>query len=350
MRTYLVDIYLAYNLGDDMFLDHLASSFPNTSFVPFYPGHLYDDFYKQYKNVRKFPYTTLDKISAKFGVTNKLKDYNLMAEQYDGLIFIGGGIFREESYWKSVYEYRNNVTDAFLQKDKTVRFIGCNFGPFQTKEFENAYYTLFEKCGAVSFRDQKSYSLFKDLTNVTYAPDVLWDYKLPSSEKKIKTLGISIIDSKHKFGLEEYHQAYVDSHQAVIKEYLKEGFCIKLFSFCEIEGDLQVCKEIAKIAPYQIEIHNYTGNIQEYLAEFGTCSEIIAARFHAIIIALKFKTPVLPIVYGDKTRNLLLDLSFENPIIEFDHLNLLNRINTQKYIYPKMDDFIKNASDHFNRI
>ena len=150
--------------------------------------------------------------------------------------------------------------------------------------------------------------------------------------------------------MEKYHQAYVENHQTVIQDYIKEGYRIKLFSFCEIEGDLQVCNEIAKIAPNQIEIYNYTGNIQEYLAEFGACSEIIAARFHAIIIAIKFKLPVLPIIYGDKTRNLLLDLSFENPRIEFDQLNLINRINTQKYIYPKIDEFIKNAGNHFNKI
>ena len=350
MKVYLVDIYLAKNLGDDMFLDHLASSYPDTTFVPFYPGKHYNVFFAQYDNIRKFPYTLKDKIYGKLGITNKLKDYNLMAAKYDGLIFMGGGIFREENYWKSVYRYRNSITNAFLKKDKKVSFIGCNFGPYQTEEFKNKYQTLFEKCEIISFRDQKSYRSFNDLANVAYAPDALWDYKLPSVTKKSKTLGISIIDPKHKFGLKQYHNDYVKNHQAVIQEYLKEGFQIKLFSFCEKEGDLQVCKEIAKTAPNRIEIHNYNGDIRNYLAEFGACSKIIAARFHAIIIAMKYGTPVLPIIYGEKTRNILEDLQFENKSIEFDNLDTMQKINSQTYIYPRIDDFIKNANKHFNFI
>lgn len=350
MKVYLVDIYLAKNLGDDMFLDHLASSYPDATFVPFYPGKNYNVFFEGYDNILKFPYTFLDKIYAKVGITNKIKDYNLMAEKYDGLIFLGGGIFREENYWKSVYKYRKSITNAFFQKNKKVSFIGCNFGPYQTEEFKNKYQSLFEKCEVISFRDQKSYQSFNDLANVAYAPDVLWNYKLPAVPKKTKTLGISIIDPKHKFGLKQYHQDYIINHQAVIQEYLKEGFQIKLFSFCEKEGDLEVCKEIAKTAPDKIEIYNYTGNIQKYLAEFGSCSKIIAARFHAIIIAMKYGTPVLPVIYGEKTRNILQDLKFENSSIEFDNLNKIQKINSQKYIYPKIEDFIKNANQHFNVI
>lgn len=350
MRTYLVDIYLAYNLGDDMFLDHLACSFPDAIFVPFYPGHSYDVFFKQYKNVCKFPYSILDKIYAKIGISNKLKNYNWMAEKYDGLIFIGGGIFREESYWKSVYEYRSSIANAFVRHNKKVSFIGCNFGPYQTGDFASMYRSLFKKCSTVCFRDIKSYSLFKEVPSASYAPDVLWDYTLPKSERKTKTLGISVIDSNHKSGLENYYQAYVESHKEVIESYLKDGYRVKLFSFCESEGDLKVCQEIAKIAPDQIEVHNYSGNIQKYLIEFGSCSEIIAARFHAVIIAMKFKIPVLPIVYGDKTRNLLQDLSFENITIEFNNLKGIKKINIQNYIEPQIDDFIKNANKHFYSI
>jgi colanic acid/amylovoran biosynthesis protein len=350
MKTYLVDIYLAFNLGDDMFLDHLAISFPDMRFVPFYAGHSYDTFFQQYKNVFKFPYGLLDKVYAKIGFSNKLQNYNLMSEKYDGLIFMGGGIFREESYWKSVYEYRENITNAFLRQNKTVRFVGCNFGPYQNKDFVSIYKSLFTNCSSVHFRDIKSYSLFKDVLSVSYAPDVLWDYKLPKSERKIKTLGISVIDSNHKCGLENYYKSYIESHKALIHNYLDDGYRIKLFSFCESEGDLKVCAEIAKIAPEQIEIHNYTGNIQKYLVEFGSCSEIIASRFHAIIIAMKFKIPVLPIVYGDKTRNLLQDLSFENAIIEFDNLKGIRKIAVQKYIEPHIDEFIKNSNQHFNFI
>ena len=350
MKKYLVDIYLAYNLGDDMFLDHLAASFPNHQFVPFYPGNGYNNFFDQYPNITKFPYSFLDKILSKIAVKNKLSDFDSMADEYDGLIFLGGGIFREESYWKSVFEYRNTITDAFLAKSKEVCFIGCNFGPYQSKEFESAYRALFKKCSSVCFRDQKSYHLFNELDNVSYAPDVLWDYKLPNVNQSAKTIGISIVNPKHKFGLEKYYDDYVLCHQKLIQQYVQKGFNVKLFSFCEAEGDLEVCNEIAKVAPDKIEVFNYNGNINSYLVEFGKCSEIIAARFHAVIIAMKFQIPVLPVIYGDKTRNLLEDLSFENRSIEFDALNILEKGFQNVYVEPKIDKFIRSAHQHFVNI
>jgi colanic acid/amylovoran biosynthesis protein len=347
LKTYLVDIYLANNLGDDMFLDHLAVSFPNVSFVPFYPGNGYDYFFKKYNNIKKFKYNFLDKLFSYFGVSNKLQNYDLMAEQFHGLIFLGGGIFREESYWKSVYEYRAEITNSFVKRNRTVKFIGCNFGSYYTSEFSKSYELLFSKCEVVRFRDLTSYSLFKTLISVSYAPDVLWSYNLPYTEKQVKTIGISIIDPNHKSGLEKYYQDYINNHQTLIQNYLNKGFRVKLFSFCKNEGDLKVCKEIATFAIDQVEIYNYTGNIPDFLSEFGTCSEIIAARFHAVIIAMKYKIPVLPIIYGDKTRNLLQDLKFKNQSIEFNELNSLKNHKFENYIFPPIEDFITNSHNHF---
>ena len=350
MKKYLVDIYLANNLGDDMFLDHLANSFPNIQFIPFYPGKKYDAFFCNYFNVKKFPYTFSDKILAKLGVKNKLTDYDLIANEYDGLLFLGGGIFREENYWKTVFKYRNEISDAFLNKSKQVSFIGCNFGPYRTKEFEKTYKELFVKCKSVFFRDQKSYTLFKGIPSVNFAPDILWNYKLPLVTKETKTLGISIVNPKHKFGLEEFYDEYIATHQSLIQEYLDNDYKIKLFSFCEIEGDLLVCKEISSVFKQKIEIFNYSSNIQEFLQEIGSCTEIIAARFHAVIIAMKFKMPILPIIYGDKTRNLLEDLKFENLSIEFEDLKDLKKIDVGGYVYPNIDDFVIHSKKHFDSL
>lgn len=350
MKVYLVDIYLASNLGDDMFLDHLAKSFPDTVFVPFYPGNKYDDFFQQYKNIRKFRYNLFDKICTRLGTANKLQDYKAMAKKYDGLLFFGGGIFREESYWKSVFEYRNDITDAFKAEKKVVQLIGSNFGPSYSSEFQELHHYLFSKFTSVSFRDLKSYSLFSSIPHVSYAPDVLWDFKLPEVKSHNKTVGISIIDPNHKSGLENYTERYVTAHKNVVKDYLKNGYKVKLFSFCEVEGDLKIAKEIANVAVEQIEVCNYDRNIQKFLVEFGSCSEIIAARFHAVTIAMKFKIPVLPIIYGDKTRNLLEDLNFRNEIIEFDKLYDMKMIDTQNYIKPELTEFIERAHEHFNCI
>lgn len=315
-KKILVDIYLAKNLGDDLFLDHLSHSFPNTDFVPFHPGGGYKVFFDNYRNIQQFPYSVIDKVVARLG-NNKLTDYDRLSKSYDGLLFLGGGIFREESYWKQVYNYRFTISKAFKSQGKNVFFSGCNFGPYESTDFVKAHDVLFQEVDQVLFRDQKSYRLFAHLNNTGYAPDLLWSYDLPKIDKLDKVLGISVIDPRHKQQYKLTYQQYIEVHKELCKKYFQKGFQIKLFSFCEAEGDLEIAEEIAKDFA-EIKILNYTTEITNYLKEIGSCSHFVAARFHAVIIAFKYDIPVIPVIYGDKTENLIADLGFVQPYVYLD--------------------------------
>lgn len=344
-KKILVDIYLAHNLGDDMFLAHLSHSFPDVDFIPFHPGKNYGTFYKNYSNVLQFQYTFFDKILARFG-KHKLTDYNQMSRNFDGLLFLGGGIFREESYWKMLYQYRTQISEAFQKRGKKVFFTGCNFGPYFTDEFLEAYKDLFLKINQIVFRDQKSFQLFSDFSNVSYAPDVLWSYELPKVQTKEKTLGISVIDPRHKEQYKSTYLDYIEAHKKICEKYIQEGFKVILFSFCEKEGDLDIAKDIAKDFS-SIEIQNYTEDITSFLKLIGNCSHFIAARFHAVIIALKYGIPVMPIIYSDKTENLLKDLNFKQ---EFINLNEINKISEAEFVTVsrKIVEFnAKESKKHF---
>lgn len=344
-KKILVDIYLAQNLGDDMFLDHLATSFPEIDFVPFHPGRNYTPFFEKYKNVQQFPYTFLDKISARLG-KDKLSDYNRMSDEYDGLLFLGGGIFREESYWKEVYQYRFQISNSFIEKGKKVIFVGCSFGPYSTNEFVDAHKELFRRISKITFRDQHSFQLFSDLPNVYYAPDVLWSYDLPNVQRKEKVLGISLINPNHKQQYKDTFSDYIDAHKKICEKYIHKGYDIILFSFCEKEGDLETAKEIAKDFP-SIEIQNYSNNIASYLKMIASCSHFIAARFHAVIIALKYGIPVIPIIYGDKTENLLKDLNFEQELIYLDTINQISESDFGTISMERIESNAIESNKHF---
>ena len=345
-KKILVDIYLAQNLGDDLFLDHLAHAFPSVDFVPFHPGKNYTSFFNAYPNIHQFPYTTLDKIKTRLG-KNKLTDYVQFSKTYDGLLFLGGGIFREESYWRELYDYRSQITNAFNSQKKPVFFSGCSFGPYQSSEFVDAHKLLFQKVDKLIFRDRKSYSLFSQLENIFYAPDLLWSYKLPKKEEANYVMGISVIDPRHKENFQNTYENYIKAHKLLCKKYIKAGFQIKLFSFCESEGDLEVAKEIAKGLSY-VEIYNYNDNIHTYLQEIAKCSFFVAARFHAVIIAFKYQIPVLPVIYGDKTENLLKDLNYDPPFVKLDSISNLLEAEFLTLTQDSIHSLEQESKEHFN--
>ncbi|AZI66630.1 polysaccharide pyruvyl transferase family protein [Kaistella daneshvariae] len=345
-KKILVDIYLAKNLGDDLFLDHLSHSFPNSDFVPFHPGGDYKVFFDNYKNIQQFPYSVIDRVAARLG-NNKLKDYDWLSKSYDGLLFLGGGIFREEFYWKEVYNYRFMISKAFKSQGKNVFFSGCNFGPYESRDFVKAHHVLFQEVDHVQFRDQKSYKLFSSLNNIGYAPDLLWSYDLPTTIKTDNILGISIIDPRHKPQYKETYQEYIESHKELCEKYLQNGFEIKLFSFCEAEGDLEIAEEIAKDFP-GIKILNYTTEITNYLKEIGSCSHFVAARFHAVIIAFKYGIPVIPVIYGDKTENLLIDLGLAKPYVYLDAMQAVLEAKFSTISVPQKKQLYSESKKHFD--
>lgn len=354
-KKILLDIYLAKNLGDDLFLDLFSKRYPYTEITVNHPGNDIDSLLKNYNNVQKFPYSIFDKALRRSFVYDKLTDYKKMAKDYDAMIFLGGGIFREESYEEELFEYRKSIVDSFVKLKKPVFFLGCNFGPFKTQGFVDKHKKLFEKCTDVCFRDMASYNLFKKIPSVRYAPDLVWslDEKcfLSKSIEQLKKVGISIIDPRHKDGLDKYLNTYLAANIELITEYCKLGYQAQLFSFCESEGDLEIARKIwYSIDPEFknfVTLVDYQNNLDESINEIASCEVFYAARFHAIILAMLKEIPVVPIIYNIKTKFLLQDIGFQNKIINFDNLQELTPLDLKNYIFPKIDSFRIEGIDHF---
>ncbi|REE83091.1 colanic acid/amylovoran biosynthesis protein [Lutibacter oceani] len=330
MKKILVDIYLAFNLGDDLFLDVLAKRYPNYEITILHPGDNYNSFFKQYKNVKKLPYSYLNKGLRKIGIYNVLTDYKKFAKKYDVLLFLGGGIFREESYSESLLKYRYEIISSFNKNNKKIFFLGCSFGPFKSKDFYTKYFNLFKLCDDICFRDLYSFNLFKSLKNVRYAPDILWSYNLKKYELKDNNIGYSLINPKHKLGLSQYYYEYLEYTSKSIIKNIKRGYKINLLSFCEQEGDLIVVEEILKNIPIEFKEHilvsSYNGDIEAMLEVISKLKCLVAARFHAVLLGLLSEINVIPVIYSNKTKNLLKDIKFKGTVIEFENLQLLENI------------------------
>lgn len=329
MKKIFVDIYLAYNLGDDLFLDILSKKYPHTKFTVNYVGNNYNKFIARYKNIYKRKYTIIDKVLQKIKIKDTLTDYKTIAKNHDAMIFIGGSIFRDESYHENLYKDRIKMVNEFEKLNKPVFVLGSNFGPYNKVDFLNDYKRFFEKCKDVCFRDTYSYNLFKDMNNIRCQPDIVFQLDLDSFKKKEKKniIGFSIIDVTHKDNLSKYEKIYINNTIKSIELLISMGYKCCLMSFCEKEGDLKcintILSKLSNTIKDNVYVYEYKGNLKEAINVISEFKLFIAARFHANIIAQLLNIPILPVIYSNKTYNMLRDINLDSIMVSMDNLELL---------------------------
>lgn len=303
MKKILVSAYFAKNFGDDLFLKILFERYKNVEWTMNVYDKSYKEIFLKYPNVK-----IINTFSHK--IFRKLKLERLSYNKYDAIVFIGGSIFMEVENWKRTYSQTKKIFRYFDGKPTFIT--GCNFGPFKSEEFFENYKELFVKSKDICFRDKYSYDLFSSLDNVRLAPDIIFQLKTKNVEKIKNSLGISVIDLKERTELLKYQNLYIEKIVDIIKEAIKREIKVTLFSFCEKQGDIEIIKEIANKIDRQdrnyIFIENYDGDIERFLDKFMTVENVIGTRFHACILSQVFGQGLYPIIYSNKTYNVLKDI------------------------------------------
>lgn len=328
MKKILVIAYLEKNFGDDLFLKLLFERYSNVTWILDGNEKEYKNIFEKYNNVHILK-NYKNKIFSKFGIGYF---------KYDAVIYIGGSIFIQHNYWKRQLKQRKNVFRAFRNKPKFI--LGSNFGPFKETEFLEKYTNLLNECEDVCVRDTYSYELFNKLNNIRLAPDIVFQLSDRHLKKKKNSIGISLINLEGRSDLEQYNKVYRAKIIELIENLIKNGKYITLFSFCEKEGDLEVIKYIANniktFYKKNIKILNYTGDIDNFLSEFESMENIIGTRFHSCILSQVFDQGLYPLIYSNKTYNMLHDIGLNNEytyikdIENLDVNHVLNIINNNK--------------------
>lgn len=340
MKKVLVNGYFGRNFGDDLFFKILFERYKNTEFT-FYSNSYHPNLYKCYKeiyalnnNVIIKKYKKVRKVFEKLNMVNIIN--NIQYRKFDMSIFIGGSIFMQNKYWNLTYKEKTNIINYFSSQTKPVYILGSNFGPYSTDDFKIKYENNFKKVTDICFREEYSYNLFNHLDNVRIAPDIVFTLKSENIKKIENTIGISIIDLEKKVELCKYKKIYMKKMKEIITSYIDKGKKITLFSFCEVEGDLNAINEILDSLSNEYKSHikvcNYTGNINKFLYEFQQQENIIACRFHSVILSQVFGQGMYPIIYSDKTYNVLKDIDLNDNYIYIKDIQYLNIKDIQENI------------------
>lgn len=365
-KKVFVVVYAKQNVGDDLFLHILFSKFPDVSFGLMAPKS-YRDFITDYKNVNliRAPRLNLwEGIICKF---EKLAHFSLfskkaflhnrrkyirrrLAEDYNGFLHIGGSLFIQQAPGIRL----NDLTHSIIPKYIPNSFIiGCNWGPSIDDTYLKFYASkVFPFYKGICFRDLASYNLFKDLTNVHYAPDVVFQYTPEVSHIKPKHIGISVMDLSKRKGLSKTWDSYVSKTSDAITRLHQEGYNVTLFSFCKFEGDEEAAKSIIRKLPQGVEINcvYYDGNLKTFLRKYAEMETMVTLRFHSLVLSLIMGQKICPLIYSNKVANLLSDIHYQGfsaNLSEIGEVDLTKEIKESKEIVIPLKKYAFEAQKQF---
>ncbi len=329
------------NLGDDLFFKIILERYPNTNFVFFAP-EIYKTIFSNSKNCIVFSV----KEDCNFPIIGKLINklhtlimllYSFVKYRIDVFLIIGGSIFMQG----------NSNMPRLLKKLQFFKvlfptlkicILGSNFGPFSSNDWLKRMKVLLKGVDDICFRDEYSYNLFSDLSNVRQANDIVMHTQDSLNVSKSKSICVNLRSIKQWKNLSVLHKEYLSTTKKIVDTYLDSGYNVKLISFCRHYGDEEIMDELYSMIRKKENITKiyYHGNIEESINAIRECEIIIASRFHAVVLGLLYRLKVIPISYSVKTENMLKSLEIWNKI--YDYTN---------YCKSPIEELIDKAIDKF---
>lgn len=306
-----INAYTVNNLGDDMFIHALCKHYPMI------------DFYVEMSSKYRQPFSELTNLTI---LTNDMGSYHeFLIKIIDFQVLIGGSLFMEPKLINDIEKKFHKRVSCRLSANIPFFVIGANFGNFTQDKFYNQYKKWFKSLDGICFRDSQSYTLFKELDNVLWAPDLLFSYAMPEVKSTTNNIVISPIYNNGRTGLADFDNIeYISFLVDISQRYIEMGFNIILASFCSEQLDDISCQKIFESIPEtykkNVKIIYYKNDINSFLNEFTNSKYVIGSRFHSIILSLKSNIPVFPIVYNIKSKNIIECYNFEGNYIDIQNL------------------------------
>ncbi|MBQ2960644.1 MAG: polysaccharide pyruvyl transferase family protein [Oscillospiraceae bacterium] len=324
--------YFRKNVGDDLFVRCVAERYPNVSFRMFaYPAFAKP--FAQFHNIRNIGKVGLFIDRACNRITGKHICRQLMEKSAPAVVHIGGSIFIEP------YQFSLLNPNTFV--------IGCNFGPYRTEAYRRSVFSELERAKDVCFRDRYSYEMFSSLNNVRMAPDVLFAYPGYPALQKGHGVGISVMSIDKRPELKHAAEKYYSEIARTLDECARMQIPVKLFSFCEAEGDTEAIREImARSKTKCAEVCEYDGDMDAILHKLNECEYIVATRFHAMVIGWGLSKKVFPVVYSNKQLNVMQDIGYRGSCWDLKKAEADSDFNLMEHIMAAGTVDVKDCQQH----
>lgn len=315
MKNCFIGFYDNLNLGDDLFIKTFCLRYPKTNFK-ICVNKSYKDVFNDIPNLKKIYYSNIllkanNFLKSRYSLDLKLRKNLKFIKKSDAYFKIGGSIFIEKDFNNYV-----DLRDEFLTNPNTY-VLSSNFGPCKTDDYYNFFNYVFSHLKDVCFRDKYSNKLFK---NSRYASDIIFSlkHKTTNGNKVV----ISVMDLGSRKNLSQYEVDYNKKIISLVDHFTNKNTEVVLMSFCTKEKDniavdkiYNEVKDKSKVIKYY-----YDGNINLALDILSSSKIIIGTRFHSIVLGLLFNKVVVPIIYTDKTKNMLDDIKFKGTVIEIENI------------------------------
>ncbi len=280
--------------------------------------------------------------------------YRNTLKKADLVVFAGGGLIKytREDFWNPIY----SIITYCNRKKIPVYINAIGVEGFKHNNFycQLLKYSLNKKCvkrittrddietlKTKYIKDSKKTALVGD--SALWSPNVYNIEEIPIDKKQI--IGIGLIRGKifTDYGFNISEDEIINLYIGIIKELEKRNY--KWQMFCNgIKSDYLIGQKILE----NLNLENID-NI--YLAKRPTKSKklinlitsykaIIAARLHAIIVAVSYNIPAVGLVWNDKLTEFGEIMNISNRFIEKD------KFRDSVYIVDQLEESIRNNYKH----
>lgn len=320
------------NFGDDailyVILDSLKSTIPNAEIVV----------------ISNDP----EKIKELYGVASvyrfDLKGIFSVMRYSDLFISGGGSLLQDVTSIKSLIYYLFLIFLAKISRTKSCIY-AQGIGPIKSMPGKILAKLIISGVNLITVRDEKSHEFLKQLgINSTITADPVWGIKASKSSHQIEDnnkikVGIQL---RSWFSLDDKKlEALADS---ICETFNPQEYSLILF-LLQDSLDLEITRKLEKLIKYKHQDQDIklvsNLSINDSLSLIASLDFLIAMRFHAELVALKYKIPTFALSYDPKVEILSKDAGIPYISIENIDKNTLNE---------KFKEFILNKESYISKL